>query len=91
MSITICLLNSSRPPSLQRRAQVGSRRAATARIVREVAEEIVAVSLAATVVEEAVVVIEETTEVVGVEMARRTISTTVIETMLKEPTRIHEV
>ena len=90
MSITICLLNSSRPPSLQRRAQVGSRRAATARIVREVAEEIVAVSLAATVVEEAVV-IEETTEVVGVEMARRTISTTVIETMLKEPTRIHEV
>ena len=69
---------------------MGSRRAATARIVREVAEEIVAVSLAATVVEEAVV-IEETTEVVGVEMARRTISTTVIETMLKEPTRIHEV
>ena len=90
MSITICLLNSSRPPSLQPLALVGNRRAATARIVREVAEEIVAVSLAATVVEEAAE-IEETTEVVGVEMARRTISTTVIETMLKEPTRIHEV
>ena len=49
-----------------------------------------AVSLAATVVEEAAE-IEETTEVVGVEMARRTISTTVIETMLKEPIRTHEV
>ena len=69
---------------------MGSPRAATVRIVREVAEEIVAVSLAATVVEEAAE-IEETTEVVGVEMARRTISTTVIETMLKEPVRTHEV
>ena len=57
------------------------------RIASEVVEAIVVASLAATVAE-AAEEIEATIEVVDVEMARRTISMTVIETM---PIRTHEV
>ena len=57
------------------------------RIANEVVEAIVVASLAATVAE-AAVEIEATIEVVGVEMAKRTIFMTVIETM---PIRTHEV